>query len=98
MTADQGCIYVCAPAVRWVKDLHETLLVDDQSQQSWVLQGIDAAIWDLLALDYGPERIADFLAVLLTTSTNEASKRVLATIQRWEQAGILRSSGSAQGG
>ncbi len=89
MSGEEAGTYVCAPAIGWVKDLGQTLLVDDEGQQSWVLHGMDAAIWDLLALGYSLERTADFVAVLSTISRNEASMRLLATIQRWEEAGIL---------
>jgi hypothetical protein len=96
MTGEEECTYVCAPAIRWVKDLDQTILVDYDGQQSWILQGIDAAIWDLLTLGYGLEQTADFLAVLLTISSGEASHRLLATIQRWEQEGILQVPEGAQ--
>ena len=84
-----GWAYRSAPGVVWVKDSAATLVVDPAAGHSWALRGQEAAIWDLLVLGYQFERVARLLAVLGDVAEVEAQTSLLATLQRWEKAGIL---------
>ena len=89
VTPSRGGAYACAASIDWVQDLDQTILVNGQNQQSWHLQDVDATIWDLLTLGYDFPKIAAFLAALLAIPVREAGERLLSTMRRWEQAGIL---------
>jgi hypothetical protein len=84
-------VYCCVPAVVWVKDAGQTLLVEQERGQCWVLCGVEATIWDLLTLHYEFGRIVGFLSELLKLSGEEATQQLVAAIRNWEQAGIVHT-------
>jgi hypothetical protein len=83
--------YQCAPAIVWVKDARQTLLVDQGRGQRWALHGAEAAIWDLLTLNYPFGRMAGFLSDLLGVSARDAAQQLLDVLHTWEQAGIVEA-------
>lgn len=83
--------YRCGPAIAWVKDADRTLLVQEEKARSWSLDGVEAVIWDLLALNYPARQITFFLSVFLDVSSEEANHTLLAVVQKWEKAGILQA-------
>jgi hypothetical protein len=89
MSAGASAAYHCAPALCWVKDAGQTILVDGESGRSWVLRGVEAAIWDLLTLGYPAGQIAPFLAVLRTSPVDQASDTLAAVVHAWVEAGIV---------
>jgi hypothetical protein len=87
--AGELAVYRCAPAIAWVKDAWQTILVDEETGKSWVLCGVEATIWDLLALNYPAEQIARLLSVLLALSPQQAAGTLSSAVRAWEQAGIV---------
>jgi len=85
----------CNPAIAWVKDEAQTLLVDEEHGCCWSLRGVQAVIWDLLALGYPIERQIEFLALLEDGPGAEAEKTLATTVQAWHQAGILQPAEEA---
>ena len=88
-SAGEELTYRCAPAIAWLRDADQILLVDGQRGLSWFIRGVEAAIWDWLCLAYPYPRIVRFVSLLLRTSTEEAERRLLATLRGWREAGIL---------
>jgi hypothetical protein len=86
---DGRLVYTCAPAVAWVKDTGCTILVAEEKGQVWYLRGVEATVWDLLALKYTAAGIAGFLAVLWGGSVQEARKALVSVLRDWEKAGIV---------
>jgi hypothetical protein len=91
VSGERVLTYRCAPTIRWVKDANRTLVVEAEKGRAWSLDGVEAVVWDLLALDYPAGRIARFLAMLLGESREEAGARLLTMIQAWEETGILQA-------
>lgn len=89
MTGQQLRAYRCAPTIAWVKDATQTILVEEDKGRSWSLQGLEAVIWDLLALGYSLEKITCFLSVLLGSSGEEAEEELFAILHKWEKAGVV---------
>ena len=100
MTGDgaQEHIYRCAPTVTWVKDASQTILVEEEKERSWRLQGVEAIIWDLLTLDYAAGGMIDFLALLLNNSVQEAQTTLLAVLRDWAEMGIVCAGEKSQRG
>jgi hypothetical protein len=92
MIAADRTVYRCAPAIIWVKDARQTILVAEDTGSSWTLCGVEAAIWDLLALNYPAEQIARFLSALLAISPQQAAAALSSALQSWAQVGILIST------
>jgi hypothetical protein len=86
---DGRLVYCCVPAVAWVKDADRTILIEEEKGQVWCLQGVEATVWDLLALNYTAAGIAGFLAVLWGGSVEEARKGLVSVLRDWERAGIV---------
>lgn len=61
----QRLIYHCSPSTIWVKDADQTLVVDRELGQSWVLCGVEAVIviWDLLRVGYSYRKIVPMLSL-----------------------------------
>lgn len=89
MTGERVLAYCCAAAVAWVKDADQTIVVEEETGRCWSMRGVEAAIWDLLTLDYSFEQIVRFLSALLNRSSEETTEALSTTMQRWEEAGIL---------
>jgi hypothetical protein len=85
----QGAAYRCAPAIVWVKDSGQTILVESENERCWIIRGVEAMVWDLLTLKYPFEGIVHFLSVMLETPVDEATGALWAILQGWEDAGIL---------
>lgn len=97
MTGDGTAAYRCAPDIVWTRDADRTILVGRQRGKSWSLDGPEAAIWDLLALGYRPERIVRFLSVLSAHSWEEARGTLSAVAQGWLDEGIVQEDGGREG-
>jgi hypothetical protein len=89
MIAAEPVAYRCAPAIAWVKDVRQTILVAAETGESWTLCGVEAAIWDLLTLNYPAEQITRLLSVLLALSPEQAAATLAGAIRTWAEAGIL---------
>jgi hypothetical protein len=85
--------YRCGPAIAWVKDADRIFLVQEGEAQSWSLDGVEAIVWDLLALNYPLKQLTSFLSVLLNVSSEEANHTLLDVLRKWEKAGILQAEG-----
>ncbi len=85
----QGDAYHCAPAIVWVKDSGQTILVESEKECYWIIRGLEAMVWDLLTLNYTFEGIVGFLSLMLETPVGEATGALRAILQGWEDAGIL---------
>jgi hypothetical protein len=82
-------IYTCPEQIRWVKDSHQIILVDERQGKAFVLHGVEAAIWGWLSLRYAYPRLVKFVAVLLAVSATEAEQTLRATLQKWHAQGWL---------
>ena len=82
--------YRCAPAIVWVKDLGQTVLVERESERRWFIHSTEAMVWDLLTLDYAFESIVRFLAVMLEIPVDNAQGTLLAILHGWEELGIVQ--------
>jgi hypothetical protein len=80
----------CAPSIAWLRDDGQTLLVDAEREQFWSIHGVEAAIWDFLALAHPYEKIVRFLSLLMTASTDEAERTFLAVLRDWQRTGIVQ--------
>lgn len=86
----------CAPAIVWVKDANRILLVDHQRELFWALEGIEATLWDWLAMAYPYEKIIHFLALTLDKSSEEADRQLRSVLDVWRQSGIIQVEGEEQ--
>jgi hypothetical protein len=82
--------YRRAPTVVWVKDAHQTILVKEDDGRTWCLEGVEAAVWDLLTLNYSAERTIVLLSVLLNGSRREANEYLSEKLEGWQEAGIVQ--------
>jgi hypothetical protein len=74
----------------WLRDARQVLLVDPAQERAWALEGVEAAIWDWLTLDYADDQIVVFLSLLLKTSAARAARRLRDVLRAWQAAGILQ--------
>jgi len=101
MTSPNGpaaICYRCAPAVTWVRDADQTLLVDAEGGGHWSLRGAEAAVWDWLVLAYPYERIVRFLSLLLRVPAGQVGKVLCSTLLAWQDAGIVQAVGESYRG
>lgn len=89
MGGQNGLAYGPAPGITWVKDAGQTILVDGLGGRSWILYGLEAAAWDLLALGYEFEGVVGALALLAGVDDEQGRTMLLATTRRWQEVGIL---------
>jgi hypothetical protein len=89
MSGQNGLAYGPAPGITWLKDAEQTILVDGLGGKSWILHGLEAAAWDLMALGYSFEGVAGFLALLAGVDDEQGRMMLLATVRRWQGVGLL---------
>ena len=90
--------YDCTPSISWVKDASQVMLVEGKWERTWSLRGVEAVIWDLLTLQYGFDQMVRFLAQLSEDTRENAAATLLATMQLWEEEGIVTANGREQDG
>jgi len=95
---NQGRTYHCSPAIVWVKDADQTLVVDGESGQSWTLRGAEAVVWDLLAVGCRYRKIVELLALTLSLSPKQADQSLSSMLRKWRAAGIVQVSGANRHG
>jgi hypothetical protein len=88
MIDEKALAYHCAPSLVWVKDAGQTILVGKEDH-TWIIDGVEALIWDLLTLNYSFDRLARFLSVMLEIPFKEAKRTLEAVLHRWNQVGIV---------
>jgi hypothetical protein len=91
-------IYRCSPAIVWVRDAGQILLVDREAEQSWSLHDAEAVIWDLLTVGYSYAKIVQMLSLTLSLSVEQANHTLSNVLRNWRDAGIVQVSGDAQNG
>jgi len=96
--SDEWLAYRCTPAITWVKDADQILLIDAEREQFWFIQGVEAVIWDFLALAYPYEKIVHFLSLMHSTSTDEAEETLHLALCGWRRAGIVQLVGESKRG
>ncbi len=89
MGGQNGLAYSPAEGITWVKDAGQTILLDGLGGKSWILAGLEAAAWDLIALGYSFDDAAAALAILAGTDDDQGRATLWATVGRWQGAGIL---------
>ena len=92
MSNDVMLAYRCAPGIVCVKDATQTILVNAKTGSSWLLASWDAAVWDLLCLEYQTEDIVRFLSLLLGVTPQAADRRLRDTLDQWEDNGVVCSA------
>jgi hypothetical protein len=71
------------------------VVVDPEAQRSWLLEGQEMELWELLQLGYSLERAAAALAIVHGTGQEEMRRSLERILARWAQAGLLEGG---QGG
>lgn len=91
-------IYRCSPSIVWVKDAHQTMVVDKETGQSWVVRGAEAVVWDLVTVGYSHRRIVWMLFLILSLSVEEGNRILAGVLRQWRDAGIVQVSGEVADG
>jgi hypothetical protein len=81
--------YCCRPAIVWTREQQRTLLIDQETGASWRMEGIEAAVWDLMVLGYSYPRAAKIVSLLPGVPAGEAREIVSTTLAEWYREGIL---------
>ena len=79
----------CVRDINWVRDDDITLLVNEQSGQTFVLKGLEAAIWDWLIMHFSYTKITDLLGASLEFSTVQAELYLNTILNQWVENGLL---------
>jgi hypothetical protein len=82
--------YECSPTIVWVRDAQQTLLVDRETGDSWILPDVEAMIWDWLSVGRSHEEIVQMLCLILELPVEEGVSVLSDVCEDWQGAGILR--------
>ena len=83
-------IYRCTPSIVWVRDAGQILLVEEETGRSWALQGLEAVVWDLLAVGYSVRRIVLLLSLIFSFPAAEAEQALAGVLQTWRETNIVQ--------
>lgn len=90
--------YCCAPSVVWVKDAAQTLVVDQETGQSWFLRDAEAVMWGLLTVGYTYQRIVSMLSLIFSLPEEEAERTFIGVLGKWLDARFIQVSGETDDG
>jgi hypothetical protein len=91
-------IYRCSPSIVWAKDASQTMVMDKETGQSWVIRGAEALVWDLVTVGYSYRRIVRMLSLILPLSVEEGDRILAGVLRQWQDAGIVQVSGEVADG
>jgi hypothetical protein len=95
--SDSSITLSCPPAIHWVKDSGQIVVVDEKKPATWILQGFEAAVWDYLMLGYSFPKLTATLRTLLNVPIQEAEDKIAACIRNWQAGGLLDASEVSRG-
>lgn len=72
--------------MHWVIDAHQTIIVNEQSDEYTGLSDVEAVIWDWLTLNYAYN---DLLRMIDALEQTNAEKLLHTTLQKWVHTGLL---------
>lgn len=84
------------PYLYWVRDVHFTLLVDEQRCLTGQLEGDAAELWGWLSIGHSPALCARLLSVMNDTTLLDAASEVNQYLREWREAGFLVDGGGTQ--
>ena len=90
--------YYCSPAIVWVKDADQTLVVDRATGQSWSMRGTEAVVWELLTVGHSRSRAAQLLSLILSVPARGGRHTLADVVQRWRDANLIEVCEEAVGG
>jgi hypothetical protein len=73
----------------WVKDRDQILIVDEEDQEIYTLQNVEAALWVWLTLGYSYPKIVELSAKMVGLPSMEMEQRLRVIFLRWQVVGIL---------
>jgi hypothetical protein len=85
--------FCCAPEVAWVRDADRVLVLEPATGRSWSLRGIEAALWDWLAIGYPYAKLVHLMSLALDSPRGAAEEQALELLHRWHDEGILQRKG-----
>jgi hypothetical protein len=84
-------VLVPAAGLLWLRDRGRTLLVLPGSGATWWIEGTDAALWDWLLQGHSYSTVLRLWQALLPQPAARSEVLLLATLRRWQAAGILEA-------
>ena len=86
-----GVVLSCANPIYWVQETDHVLVVDETHQKTYILSGVEGALWNWLVLAYPYNKVVDLLATLLGLSIPTAEVHMHTILRKWLDAGLLWS-------
>ena len=86
-----GVIYSCPEGIRWVHDIQQVIIVDENRGLTFTLQGIDAAVWSWLSLNLSYEKLIRFIAMSLAQPLANAEQTLRTMLGTWHDQGLLEA-------
>lgn len=81
--------YICSAGVEWVKNSDGILVVQGNLSQSYLLTGLESALWSWMNLSYNFPRLVSMLAELEGISRVAAGRKLRQILEDWRGKGIL---------
>ena len=82
-------IYFCPAGVEWVKNTDGILVVQGNQGRSYLLTGLESALWSWMSLSYPYPRLVSMLAELAGISRLAAGRKLMQILEDWRGKGIL---------
>jgi len=84
--------FTCPAHIKWVTDADQVLIVDEVRNQSHILEGEEATIWNWLALGYSHQRVIPMIAALWSVEAQTAEEELIRKLKGWNENGLLELS------
>jgi hypothetical protein len=91
-------VYHPSSKLRWINDHERIIIVDERSESSYELEGLQAAIWDWLTFSPSHRQLVSYLVALSALPEDEAESTLLKIIADWHQDNLLIMEEVTNGG
>jgi len=90
-------IYFCPAGVEWVKNTDGILVINRNQSQSYLLMGLESAVWSWMSLSYTYPRLVGMLSELEGISRQEAGQKLKRLLEAWRVIDILEVRETSHG-
>ena len=78
-----------AAGIRWLRNSSDIIIINDDLLKRWVLQDIEADMWDWLWQEFNQQSIIKMIALMNHSTEIQALQQFNKISAKWEEQGLI---------
>lgn len=79
-----------ATGIRWLRNSGEMIIINDDLSKSWVLQDIEADVWEWVCQEFNQQSIIKMIALINQSTEVQALQLFNEISTNWEEQGFIK--------